>query len=143
MRRHSNHGDNPLPLLRWGRGNAPICYRWGRFFLLTKSPLPCLSRQKINLCRGMKIQRAPVRNYGADGGPWCPSCSCWTECDGDAAAANVCVRCGRPGVIIKPPAWASRTRAKLRGVQLNAEAVHSEFERMRAAVEAAEEWKPQ
>lgn len=84
------------------------------------------------------LGKAPVRNYGSEGGPWCNGCQCWTECDGEAAAGNVCVRCGRPGVVMKAPAWCNRVRASVGGRTLDAEEVHAAFERMRAVVEEAE-----
>src|SRR4051812_46192628 len=77
------------------------------------------------------------RNYGSEGGPWCPVCQKWTEVDGDREMGNVCVRCGRPGVVMKPPAWSTRVRAKLHGKGLSPEEAQRLFEVMRAAVEQA------
>lgn len=79
------------------------------------------------------MPRAPI-NHGSEGGPWCQACGHWTEVDGDAVAGNVCVRCHRPGVVLKPPAWATRQRAKLRGAALNPAEVHALFEEMRRAI---------
>lgn len=52
--------------------------------------------------------------------------------------ANVCVRCGRPGVIMKPPSWATRVRAVRGGKVLNATEVHALFEEMRKVVNRTE-----
>lgn len=52
--------------------------------------------------------------------------------------ANVCVRCGRPGVIMKPPSWATRVRAKHGGRVLDGAEVHALFEEMRKVVNGEE-----
>lgn len=65
-------------------------------------------------------------------------CQAWTEVDGDREAGNVCVRCGRPGVVMKAPPQRARGMAatvRWQGKTLSPAEAHSLFDEMRKATE--------
>lgn len=73
-----------------------------------------------------------------NGGPWCNACQAWTDVDQDREQ-NVCRRCGRPTVEIKPPAWVHKATVQIGGKVLSPQEAHAWFEKMRQETEQTKE----